>query len=92
MFQIFPSTQTEQNLGHFTPKITATRSHQWDHSLGEIISALIRAGLVIDVVEETSHTAWRPWPELMIKDEHGYRLRQAPERLPLQFVISAHKM
>lgn len=28
------------------PKITATRSHQWNHSLGEIISALIRAGLV----------------------------------------------
>ncbi len=28
------------------PKITATRSHQWNHSWGEIISALIRAGLV----------------------------------------------
>lgn len=28
------------------PKITATRSRQWNHSWGEIISALIRTGLV----------------------------------------------
>ncbi|MBU8579877.1 bifunctional 2-polyprenyl-6-hydroxyphenol methylase/3-demethylubiquinol 3-O-methyltransferase UbiG [Brevibacterium luteolum] len=71
--------------------IQNTRNHQWNHSLGEIITALLQAGLVIDTVEETQHSAWARWPELMIEDEHGYRLRDNPERLPLQFRITAHK-
>lgn len=74
------------------PEITHTRNHQWNHSLGEIVTALVRAGLVIDALEEVPYSAWCPWPELMIDDEErGYRLRERPERLPLQFVIEAHR-
>jgi len=71
--------------------ISHTRNHQWNHSLGEIIMALIDAGLTIDLVDETPYSAWCPWPELMVRDEHGFRLRDAPERLPLQFAIAAHR-
>lgn len=71
--------------------IRNTRNHQWNHSLAETITALLQAGLVIDTVEESPYAAWCPWPELMVEDEHGYRLRDNPERLPLQFRITAHK-
>lgn len=74
------------------PKIVHTRNHQWNHSLGEIVTALVSAGLVIDVLEEVPYSAWAPWPELMVEDEgRGYRLRDRPERLPLQFVVEAHQ-
>lgn len=75
-----------------TPAIAHTRNHQWNHSLGEIVTALLRAGLVIDALVEVPYAAWCPWPELMVADDgRGYRLRDDPERLPLQFVIEAHR-
>ena len=50
------------------PRITHTTNHQWNHSLGQIVTALINAGLVIDELEETPRAAWCPWPELMEQD------------------------
>lgn len=74
------------------PRIAHTTNHQWNHSLGQIITALIDAGLVVDGVEEFTYSAWCPWPGLMEQHADGmWRLREQPERLPLQFAISAHK-
>ena len=74
------------------PRITHTTNHQWNHSLGQIVTALINAGLVIDELEETPRAAWCSWPELMEQDSAGgWHLRDKPERLPLQFTITAHK-
>ena len=74
------------------PRITHTTNHQWNHSLGQIVTALINAGLVIDELEETPRAAWCPWPELMEQESTGgWHLREHPERLPLQFAITAHK-
>lgn len=73
------------------PRNKHTTNHQWNHSLGEIITALIRAGLIIDEVEETPYSAWCPWPDLMIEEQGRWRLKDNPERLPLQFAITAHK-
>ena len=66
-------------------------THQWNHSVGEILTSLLGAGLVLDSFEETRHAAWCPWPDLMVLDEQGWRLRENPERLPLQFVLTAHR-
>lgn len=74
------------------PRIEHATNHQWNHSLGETITALIKAGLVIDEVGETPNSAWCAWPDLMTQNRDGfYQLREAPERLPLQFTITAHK-
>lgn len=74
------------------PRIAHTTNHQWNHSLGQIITALIAAGLVVDGVEEFTYSAWCPWPGLMEQHADGmWRLREQPERLPLQFAISARK-
>ena len=66
-------------------------NHQWNHSVGEILTALLEAGLVLDSFEESPCSAWQPWPELMVADGHGYRLREDPDRLALQFVLTAHR-
>ena len=73
------------------PEMTHTVSHEWNHSLGEIVTALLGAGLVLDSLEETQHSAWCPWPELMVRDGDHYRLREDPDRLALQYVITAHR-
>ncbi len=65
-------------------------NHQWNHSLGQIVTALIKAGLVIDVLEESPYSAWCAWPDLQVREGARWRLREDPDRLPLQFMIAAH--
>lgn len=73
--------------------ITRTRSHQWNHSVGEILTALIRAGLVLDEVAETRISAWCRWPDLMELCEEGYRFTDPAMRdmLPLQLAVVSRR-
>ena len=73
------------------PVIAHGTNHQWNHSIGEILTALLAAGLVLDSFEETPYSAWMPWPELMVRDGDRYRLREDPDRVPLQYVLTAHR-
>ncbi len=52
---------------------------------------LIEARLQIDVIEESQWSAWNIWSDLMEKHPSDYVLKEAPENLPLQFLIAAHK-
>lgn len=73
------------------PPMSHTRSHEWNHSIGEIITALLEAGLVLDSFEETEYSAWCPWPELMEREGDRWRLREDPDRIALQYVLTAHR-
>ena len=75
-----------------SPAITHTVSHQWNHGVGEILTALLEVGLVIDEVTETRFSAWCRWPELMERGAEGYRFSDAAlrDRLPLQLAVVAH--
>ncbi len=64
------------------PRIQHPTNHQWNHSVGEILTGLLDAGLMIDSFEETDFASWCPWPELMVRDGDVYRLRGSPERPP----------
>ncbi|MFD4006367.1 class I SAM-dependent methyltransferase [Brachybacterium paraconglomeratum] len=74
-----------------TPRMTHTVSHEWNHSIGEILTALLQAGLVLDSFEEVPYAAWCPWPDLMVREGDRYRLREDPDRLALQYVLTAHR-
>ena len=63
-----------------TAPIAHTRSHQWNHAVGEILTALLRAGLVLDEVAETRVSAWCRWPDLMEPCEEGYRFADPATR------------
>ena len=73
--------------------IAHTRNHQWNHAVGEILTALLEAGLVLEEVGETRVSAWRRWPELMEPCEGGYRFADPAlrEMLPLQLVVVARR-
>ena len=76
-----------------TPPIARTRNHQWNHAVGEILTAVLRAGLVLDEVAETRVSAWCRWPDLMEPCEEGYRFADPAMRevLPLQLLVAAHR-
>ncbi|MGP9537816.1 class I SAM-dependent methyltransferase [Brachybacterium sp. AOP43-C2-M15] len=73
------------------PEFTHGVNHQWSHSIGEILTAVLGAGLVLDSFEETPYSAWTPWPDLMVREGERHRLREDPDRLAMQFVLTAHR-
>ncbi len=64
--------------------------HGWDHSLGEIVTSLIEAGLVIDVLREQDWCDWRL--DFLVASEDGrWRLPPGSGELPLSFTLIAHR-
>ena len=68
------------------------KEHGWDHGLGEIVNALIDAGLRIDRLEEHPFLEWAA--DLLVEREAGagvYVLPEGPGELPLMFSVLASK-
>ncbi len=69
----------------------ATTHYVWQHGVGEVVTALIEAGLTIQSLHEHRTCLWQALP-FMVEDEAGWwRLPEAPERLPLMYSIRALK-
>lgn len=67
-------------------------THTWNHGLGEIISALLDAGMSITALEEHRSVPWEALPGNMIRDERGeWCLASRPERVPLTYTLQACK-
>lgn len=72
-------------------KLEHATSYQWQHTLGDIISALAGAGLVIEFVHEFPYTSFNMFPGLMVQDEQGRWRMKDNDHLPLLFSIKATK-
>jgi SAM-dependent methyltransferase len=69
----------------------ATRAYEWTHGLGEVITALVNAGLTITRLRETELLPWPRW-ERMIRDDSGWwRLPPTDPRIPLLYGLTATK-
>ncbi len=64
----------------------------FNHGLAEIITALMDAGLRLVAIEEHDTVPWNPLGDAMEDIGGGeYRLREAPERLPVTYTLQAVK-
>ncbi len=69
-----------------------TVTKEWNHGLGEIVTALLGHGLMLDALVEHDSVPWDPFPgftEALPGGEH--RLEDRPWRLPHSYTIKAHK-
>jgi len=67
-------------------------SASWNHGIGEIITALLDAGLRLTQFVEHRSVPWQALPGAMICDADGeWRLTDRPERLPLTYTLQAVK-
>jgi len=73
--------------------VSSPRSVEWNHSLGEIVMAVLGAGLRLTGLVEHDSVPFQPFPGAMTYDpETGeYRLTERPERLPATFTLTAVK-
>jgi SAM-dependent methyltransferase len=66
--------------------------HTWNHGLGEIVSALLEAGLTLTMLVEHDSVPWDALPGQMTHIELGeWRLTDRPERLPHSYTLQAIK-
>jgi SAM-dependent methyltransferase len=72
----------------FTHNVT----HEWNHGLGEIVSALFAAGLQVTALEEHDSVPWNAMPGQMTEIGGGeFRFTDRPERLPHSYTLQARK-
>lgn len=72
-----------------TERIINTESYQWNHSLGEIASALSRAGLSIQQLAEHDWTCWPRFSWLTPAGDGRWVPDGTQPRLPLSFTLVA---
>jgi SAM-dependent methyltransferase len=71
---------------------THTVSHSWNHGLGEVVTALLDAGMRLTMLQEHDSVPWQALLEGMVEDEHGeWRLAEHRERLAMTYTLQAVK-
>jgi SAM-dependent methyltransferase len=72
-------------------KLANTIQYNWAHGLGEIVTALVEAGLTIQMLREHQECLWQALHFMVQGDDGWWRLPHGPERLPLMYSIRATK-
>lgn len=65
-------------------------TYEWPHSLDEILSSVLSAGLTIEAFHEHTAMPWKPIPGL-VATESGFALPTGRERVPMMFSLAARK-
>ena len=69
--------------------LSHTTNYEWNHSLGEIVTALARRSLVVTHLAENPWTRYRAFDDL-VEDPPGiFRAPEGSPRLPLSFTMTA---
>ena len=73
-------------------ELTSPATIQFNHGLGEILTALMRVGMEITALEEHDSVPWPALGDQMVDDGTGeFRLRDRPERLAASYTLQAVK-
>lgn len=82
----------EQTYVQTEATLTASVTHEWNHGLGEIISALLRHGMTLTALQEHDCLPWEALPgQMQLGTDGEWRLLTRPERLPLSYTLQAVK-
>jgi hypothetical protein len=83
--------ETESYAG-VTAEESSGGNVNYAHSLGEVVSAAVRAGLRVDALHEHLDLDFDPRGNILTRDDDGrYRLRLGDQPLPLLFTLLAAK-
>ncbi|WP_430780020.1 class I SAM-dependent methyltransferase [Actinoplanes sp. G11-F43] len=71
-------------------EFTHTVTHEWNHGIGEIVTAVLEAGLVLTGLEEHQSVPWNAINGRMRAIGDGeFQLADRPERLPHTYTLQA---
>ena len=67
------------------------RTHECNHGLGEIVTALLDARMRLTMLVEHDTVPWEALPGMMERVDGEWRLRDRPWRLPHTYTLQAEK-
>jgi 2-polyprenyl-3-methyl-5-hydroxy-6-metoxy-1,4-benzoquinol methylase len=70
---------------------TANVTNEWQHTLGDVVTALTGRGLVLEFLRERPVTLWRSHPWLEDRGDGTYAPRPGAPRIPLLFSLRARR-
>ncbi|HEY6396073.1 MAG TPA: class I SAM-dependent methyltransferase [Solirubrobacteraceae bacterium] len=68
---------------------TQNRSVEWEHTLGDVVSAIAGAGLRIELLHEHDYTLFARWSCLERKPDGTHRVPSGTPSLPLMYSVRA---
>lgn len=68
-----------------------TESREWNHGMGEIITAILDAGLSLTMFAEHDSVPWEALPGQMAAADGEWRLVEHGDRVPLSYTLQAVK-
>jgi SAM-dependent methyltransferase len=71
------------------PPVASPEQYEWNHGIGEIVQAVIDAGLRVTALREHTELEWKGLAHLVEGPDGKFRLAEMPERLPLMFTLEA---
>ncbi|MGE0228959.1 MAG: class I SAM-dependent methyltransferase [Dehalococcoidia bacterium] len=73
------------------PPLLNSRHYEWNHGLGEIVTAIIDAGFRLDFLHEHMDLPWRglPWLDPVPAPRELWRLPERVDRVPMMFSLKA---
>lgn len=72
--------------------LTNTRSYEWNHGIGETVTALLDAGLTITGLAEHDSVPWEALPgQMTLRDDGEWALSERSGVAPLTFTLQAVK-
>ncbi|WIM94907.1 class I SAM-dependent methyltransferase [Actinoplanes oblitus] len=88
--QIYDEAGTYVDTDH---RFTHTVTHEWNHGLGEIVTAVLEAGLTLTGLVEHRSVPWNALPGRMRRLDNGeWQLADRPERLPHTYTLQAVRL
>jgi 2-polyprenyl-3-methyl-5-hydroxy-6-metoxy-1,4-benzoquinol methylase len=66
-----------------------TVSYEWSHGLGELVDALVGAGLRVTTLRETHEVPWPRWTRMIRTQRGWWRLPDGEPRIPLIYALRA---
>lgn len=73
-------------------KLKATKTYVWNHGIAEIITALLKQFLVIELFEEHDTVPWDAMPGYMVEREvNEWALKERNGCMPLSYTLVARK-
>jgi SAM-dependent methyltransferase len=69
------------------PLTAATTSYEWAHGLGEVVTALVGAGITLQLLRETDELPWPRWPHMVPTAGGFWRLPDSEPKIPLFYAL-----
>jgi SAM-dependent methyltransferase len=87
--QIYDEPGTYVDTDH---RFQHTVTHEWNHALSEIVTAVLESGLTLTGLAEHQSVPWNALPGRMTRRPDGeWQLTDRPERLPHSYTLQARK-